>query len=55
LSENPSARARAIVAASTYFDDPKKLADVSRGLGDAMRGLELSQLGSDQRLAARGW
>jgi pyridoxal 5'-phosphate synthase pdxS subunit len=55
LSENPSARARAIVAASTYFDDPKKLADVSRGLGDAMRGLELSQLGSDQRFAARGW
>jgi pyridoxal 5'-phosphate synthase pdxS subunit len=55
LSENPSARARAIVAASTYYNDPKRLADVSRGLGEAMRGLELSQLASEQRMASRGW
>jgi pyridoxal 5'-phosphate synthase pdxS subunit len=55
LSENPSARAHAIVAASTFYDDPQKLADVSRGLGGAMRGLELSQLTAEQRMASRGW
>jgi pyridoxal 5'-phosphate synthase pdxS subunit len=55
LSENPAARARAIVEATTYWDDAKRLAQVSRGLGEAMRGLELAQLAPEQRMAARGW
>lgn len=55
LSDNPAARARAVVAAATYWDDPRKLADVSRGLGGAMRGLEVSSLSAEQRLSTRGW
>jgi pyridoxal 5'-phosphate synthase pdxS subunit len=55
LSEDPARRARAIVTATTYWEDAAKLAEVSRGLGGAMRGLELRDLAPDQRLAARGW
>ena len=55
LSEHPAARARAIVEATTHWDDPKRLAEVSRGLGQAMPGLELAGLGPEQRMATRGW
>jgi pyridoxal 5'-phosphate synthase pdxS subunit len=55
LSENPSARARAIVEATTHWDDAARLAQVSRGLGAAMPGLELSQLAPQERMASRGW
>jgi pyridoxal 5'-phosphate synthase pdxS subunit len=55
LSEDPARRARAIVDAVTYWQDPDKLAAISGGLGRAMPGLELSQLASESRLAARGW
>jgi pyridoxal 5'-phosphate synthase pdxS subunit len=52
-SDNPPARAKAIVEATTHFQDPEILAKISRGLGDAMKGLEIE--GLDVRLADRGW
>ncbi|MHB1555235.1 MAG: pyridoxal 5'-phosphate synthase lyase subunit PdxS [Acidimicrobiales bacterium] len=52
-SEDPARRARAIVEATTHFADAGYVAKVSRGLGEAMRGEELSELG--ERLADRGW
>jgi pyridoxal 5'-phosphate synthase pdxS subunit len=54
-SEDPSSMARAVVKATTHFNDPKIIADISRGLGLAMPGIELSTLSSEQRLASRGW
>jgi pyridoxal 5'-phosphate synthase pdxS subunit len=54
-STDPPARARAIVQAVTYYDDPKKLLDVSAGLADAMPGLEIGSLPQDQLMAGRGW
>ena len=46
---------RATVDAVTYWDDPKKLAEVSSGLGRAMPGLEIGQLAETEKFAARGW
>lgn len=54
-SEDPAARANAIVQATTHFNDPKVLADVSRGLAKAMEGLEISQIEPDKLLQNRGW
>jgi pyridoxal 5'-phosphate synthase pdxS subunit len=54
-SENPEAMARAIVEATTYFNDPDVLAKISRGLGEPMRGREISELGEDGLLQVRGW
>ncbi len=54
-SKDPAARAEAIVQAVTYHDDPQKLLEVSMALGEAMPGLEIGQIPSEQRLAARGW
>ena len=54
-SGNPAARAEAIVKATTYYDDPAVLAEVSKGLGDAMVGLNVSDLPAPHRLADRGW
>ncbi|MCA1831518.1 MAG: pyridoxal 5'-phosphate synthase lyase subunit PdxS [Actinomycetota bacterium] len=54
-SEDPARRARAIVEATTYFNDPDVLAKVSRGLGEAMRGLDVRSMPDDERLAGRGW
>jgi pyridoxal 5'-phosphate synthase pdxS subunit len=42
-------------SAVTNFDDPSVLAEVSRGLGDAMRGIEISTIKSEQRLQERDW
>jgi len=55
LSEDPAKRARAIVEAATYWEDPKRLAAVSTGLGVAMAGLEMNKLGEAERMAKRGW
>jgi pyridoxal 5'-phosphate synthase pdxS subunit len=52
-SEDPARRARAIVEATTHFEDPQIVAKVSRGLGASMPGLEVDKL--EQRLADRGW
>jgi pyridoxal 5'-phosphate synthase pdxS subunit len=54
-AENPSARAKAIVAATTYFDRPDILADASKSLGKAMRGLEIGAIPEEELLARRGW
>ena len=54
-SEEPERRAQAIVQATTHFDDPQILADVSKGLGTPMRGLELGTIPEGERLAVRGW
>ncbi|HKZ58761.1 MAG TPA: pyridoxal 5'-phosphate synthase lyase subunit PdxS [Candidatus Thermoplasmatota archaeon] len=54
-SEDPARRAKAIVEAVHNFDDPKVLVEVSRGLGDAMAGIEISTLAKEQRLQERGW
>jgi pyridoxal 5'-phosphate synthase pdxS subunit len=54
-SENPEVMARAIVKATTHFRDPKIIADVSRGLGAAMRGLEIAAIPAQELLATRGW
>jgi pyridoxal 5'-phosphate synthase pdxS subunit len=53
-SDDPALRARAIVEATTYFNDPDVLAKVSRGLGEPMRGLEISTLGEEGLLQTRG-
>jgi pyridoxal 5'-phosphate synthase pdxS subunit len=52
-SEDPAARARAIVEATTYFEDPAAVARATRGLGEAMRGREIAAL--ETRLQDRGW
>jgi pyridoxal 5'-phosphate synthase pdxS subunit len=54
-SDNPLARAKAIVKATTHFEDPKILAEVSRGLGEPMRGLEVSKIPQPELMATRGW
>jgi pyridoxal 5'-phosphate synthase pdxS subunit len=54
-SGNPAQRAAACVKATTFFDDPKVLAEVSRGLGDAMVGINVSDIPVPHRLAERGW
>ncbi len=54
-SEDPTKMARAIVDATTYFNDPDVLAKVSRGLGEAMRGLDIKEISEQDRLAPRGW
>jgi pyridoxal 5'-phosphate synthase pdxS subunit len=54
-SEDPAVRARAIVEATTYYQDPDILAKVSRGLGEPMRGLDIAELGEEGLLQTRGW
>ena len=54
-SSNPEAMAKAIVKAVTHFRDPKIIAEVSKGLGTAMPGLEISKIAEDSLLATRGW
>lgn len=54
-SGNPEERARAIVKATTHFNDPAVIADASRNLGDAMVGINVSDLPAPHRLAERGW
>ena len=55
LSDDPARRGASIVAAVTYWKDPKKLAEVSKGLGKAMKGIENTKLSEDEQLARRGW
>src|SRR5258707_14164269 len=51
----PSHRAAAIVKATTFYDDPDVLANVSRGLGEALAGSKVSDIAAPHRLAERGW
>jgi pyridoxal 5'-phosphate synthase pdxS subunit len=54
-SADPALRAKAIVKATAYFNDPQKILEASMGLGEAMPGLEIAQIPPDQLLAGRGW
>ena len=54
-STDPAKRAKAIVAAVTHYNDYKILAEVSRDLGEAMPGLEISTIAPEQRMQERGW
>jgi len=54
-SANPAATAQAIVKATACYNDPSKLMEVSMGLGEAMKGLEISSIPENQLLAERGW
>jgi pyridoxal 5'-phosphate synthase pdxS subunit len=54
-SENPLKMAKAIVSATTYHDRPEILAEISAGLGQPMRGIELSSIPREELLAGRGW
>ena len=54
-SGNPAQRAEAIVKATTFHDDPDVLAKVSRGLGEAMVGINVDDVPEPHRLAERGW
>jgi pyridoxal 5'-phosphate synthase pdxS subunit len=55
MSEDPASRAKAIVEAATYFDDPDKLVESSSELKAAMKGLEMSEIPEEERLQNRGW
>ena len=54
-SEDPEARAAAVVRAVTFYNDPDVILEVSRGLGEPMRGIELSTLRPEELLSPRGW
>ena len=54
-SERPDIMADAIVKATTHFNDPNMLAEVSKGLGDAMPGLDIRSMPESEQLATRGW
>jgi pyridoxal 5'-phosphate synthase pdxS subunit len=54
-SDDPEARARAVVKAATYFNDPQKLLEASEGLGIGMHGIDISKLQESELLQTRGW
>jgi pyridoxal 5'-phosphate synthase pdxS subunit len=54
-SEDPQARAKAIVSATTHYDNPDVVAKASEGLMEAMRGLDISEIPEDELLQKRGW
>ncbi|MEI6221841.1 MAG: pyridoxal 5'-phosphate synthase lyase subunit PdxS [bacterium] len=54
-SEDPARRAKAIVQAAAHYNDPAELLKVSKGLGEAMRGIEIDKIPEDERMDKRGW
>lgn len=54
-SDHPAVRAKAIVAATTHYNDPQVLAEVSKDLGEAMPGIEIQTIAPEQRMQDRGW
>tara|TARA_Y100000996_G_scaffold124916_2_gene94257 strand:+ start:4257 stop:5138 length:882 start_codon:yes stop_codon:yes gene_type:complete len=54
-SDDPAKRAKAVVEATTFFDNPKKLAKISTGLKKAMKGIDTAQMPEDDLLQNRGW
>jgi pyridoxal 5'-phosphate synthase pdxS subunit len=54
-SGDPALRAKAIVKATTFYDDPEEIANASRGLGEAMVGINVADVPAPHRLASRGW
>ncbi len=55
MSDDPASRAKAIVEAVTYFDDPKKIVQASSNLKNAMKGLDMSEIPEEEKLQNRGW
>lgn len=54
-SDNPAARAKAIVEATAHYQDAKLLAEVSKGIGTAMRGINVGSMKPEEKIAGRGW
>lgn len=54
-SDNPEKFARAIVEATTHYEDYKLMSEISKGLGNPMKGIDISSLASNERMAERGW
>ena len=54
-SEDPEARAKAVVEATTHYQNPEKVLEASTGLKSAMKGLDMSEIPEDERLQERGW
>jgi len=54
-SENPDVMAKAIVKATTHYNDPEMLVEISKGLGSSMPGLDVRTMPEDQKMAQRGW
>tara|TARA_B100000941_G_scaffold167624_1_gene119426 strand:- start:29858 stop:30739 length:882 start_codon:yes stop_codon:yes gene_type:complete len=54
-SEDPKSRAEAIVEATTYYDNPKRLAEISSGLKEAMEGIDIADIPENEMLQNRGW
>ena len=54
-SGDPQKRAKAIVEATTFYNDPEKLAKISENLGEAMVGIEIDTIPQEQQMAKRGW
>ncbi len=54
-SSNPETRAKAIVKATTHYQDPEIIAEVSKNLGEAMPGLDIKQIPTEELLSTRGW
>ncbi|MCJ7749777.1 MAG: pyridoxal 5'-phosphate synthase lyase subunit PdxS, partial [Armatimonadetes bacterium] len=54
-SDDPAARAKAVVEATTYYDKPEVVARVSEGIGEAMPGLDIAQIDEKDLLQTRGW
>ena len=53
--QDPAVRAKAIVKAATYFNDPAKLLEASRDCGEPMRGLDVAKMAPEELLQTRGW
>jgi len=53
-SDNPKAYAKAIVEATMHYDDPKILAEVSKGLGEAMKGIDITKMEQKEKMQLRG-
>jgi pyridoxal 5'-phosphate synthase pdxS subunit len=54
-SGDPARRARAIVEATTHYNEPEIIAEVSKGLGEPMVGISVNSLSQDKLMAGRGW
>jgi len=54
-SEDPAPRAKAVVEAVTYHDDPAKLLEISMELGEAMKGRAVNEMDESEKMAGRGW
>ena len=54
-ASNPEAVAKAVVKATTHYQDPQVIAEVSKNLGEAMPGLDIKTIPEEELLASRGW